>query len=181
MSNGPPSPNITSRLTSPRPPAPLFPLPPDGDRAARGPRDGNTANIIDRDILEETTANALGISVNDLQAAQDAGTRLPDLADELGVDITTVQAAVESAKTDMVNQALTDGLITTDQAEQILNGGGPRGGRGDADRRGTDGGGRGRGGFQTNPSSLHQHQKIRQIPYLWLTSLLIGIIQSNLA
>lgn len=105
-------------------------------------------DYIDREAL---TAQALGISVEELQAARDEGTRIPDLLDELGLTAeefrTTLQAAHEAA----LQQAVEDGVITAEQAEALQNapgrmpGFGGRGGRG-----GHPGGGRG-GAFPQMP------------------------------
>ncbi|MFZ0546448.1 MAG: hypothetical protein WAM60_13470 [Candidatus Promineifilaceae bacterium] len=93
--------------------------------------------IIDRDALDAVTADALGITVEELQAAKDSGQRLSDLAVANDVTVEEVHAAVEAARAEMVQQAVDDGLITAEQADCILshvggpcNGGhhhGPRG------------------------------------------------------
>jgi uncharacterized protein (DUF433 family) len=82
----------------------------------RGPQ------IFDREAMEAATADALGISVEELQAAREEGTTIPELAEELGVDMANVQAAVQAAREDAINQALADGTITAEQAERLLNG-----------------------------------------------------------
>jgi uncharacterized protein (DUF433 family) len=98
--------------------------------------------IIDCDAIKEAAADALGITVEELEAAHEEGTRLPDLAEELGVDLADVEAAVQAAREAAVQQAVQDGLITQEQADQILSGNGFRDGR-----RGGPGGFRGpRGG-----------------------------------
>ena len=103
----------------------------------RGGRFNAAAGIIDKDALKATAAEALGITVEELDAAREAGQRLPELAEELGVDIETVQEAVEAAKAEMVQQAVEDGTITQEQADQILSGEGRRGfGNGRDGRRG---------------------------------------------
>ena len=96
----------------------------------RGGRGGLMAQIFDRDAKHAVVANALGITVDELEAYHEDGTRLPEIAEELGVDIESVKAAVETAKTDAVNQAVEDGTITQEQADQLLSGEGRRGGRG---------------------------------------------------
>jgi hypothetical protein len=90
--------------------------------------------IIDRDALEAATAEALGMSVEELQAAKDSGQRISDIAAEQGVELEAIQAAVQDTKAEMVQQALDDELITAEQAECILSSEG-----------GLCGGGRGRG------------------------------------
>jgi uncharacterized protein (DUF433 family) len=82
----------------------------------RGPQ------IFDREAMEAAAADALGISVEELQAAREEGATIPELAEELGVDMADVQAAVQAAREDAINQALADGTITAEQAERLLNG-----------------------------------------------------------
>ncbi len=93
---------------------------------------GDRPQIIDRDTVKAAIADTLGITVEELDAAKEAGMTLPELAEESGVDIAEVEAAVEAVKEDAVNQALADGTITEEQAEQILSGEGRqgKGGRG---------------------------------------------------
>jgi uncharacterized protein (DUF433 family) len=82
----------------------------------RGPQ------IFDREAMEAAAADALGISVEELQAAREEGATIPELAEELGVDMADVQAAVQAAGEDAINQALADSTITAEQAERLLNG-----------------------------------------------------------
>jgi len=74
---------------------------------------------IDRD---EICAEALGISVEDLQAAQDEGKSLSDLFDELELDPAAVREAMQAAYEKVVQAAVDDGVITQSQADQILEG-----------------------------------------------------------
>ena len=101
-------------------------------RPGRGGRDGGLRGIIDREAMHIVVADALGITVDELEAYHEEGMRLPEIAEELGVDIESVKATLEAAKTDAVNQAVEDGTITQEQADQILSGEGRpgRGGRG---------------------------------------------------
>ena len=132
---------------------------PGGRRGGHGPR------ILDRDIVSQTVADALGITVEELGAAHESGQTLTELADELGVDIADVEAAVQAAFEEALDQAVVDGLITTEQADQIrermANGegfglGGPRGGRGHGDHGGRCGGGPGNGDDGvTEPTGLN--------------------------
>ena len=94
-------------------------------------------------------------AVEELAAARDEGTHVYDLAEEQGIDMETLMTAVSEARTAAFAQAVTDGLLTQEQADLLLsqNGshfgfgghGGP-GGRGMHDGHGGDGGMRG-GGF----------------------------------
>lgn len=99
---------------------------------------------IDHDAL---TAEALGISADELQAAREGGTTLADLLDDLGLTLEEVMAAKQAAYEAAVEQAVADGTLTQEQADQVLSGEGPGLGHG---LRGLDDGfgrgpGRGRG------------------------------------
>jgi hypothetical protein len=105
-------------------------------------------SYLDRDKL---TAKALGITVAELQAAYDEGKPLAVIAYELGLDPATIRTNVQTAYKDAVQQAVSDGVITQDQADQLQNDrgfglAGPRG-RGDFGGPGAFDGFRGRGGF----------------------------------
>lgn len=100
-------------------------------------------SYIDRqDIL----ATALGMKADELESALDEGRSVSDLMDEKGIDAATLQANVQAAYEATVQQAVTDGVITQAQADEILaDDGFSLFGRGD--RGGHHGGGRGgRGG-----------------------------------
>ena len=56
--------------------------------------------------MKAAIADALGITVEELEAAKEDGTRLSELAEELGVDMADVEAAVQEVKEDAVNQPL---------------------------------------------------------------------------
>ncbi len=73
--------------------------------------------------IETVVADILGISVEDLQAAKDAGTRLPELLDTAGLTVEDFQTAMEAAVPGIVEQALADGVITQAQADTILENG----------------------------------------------------------
>lgn len=105
----------------------------------RGKRAGRFGGLVDRADVQTAVADALGISVEDLQAAKEAGTSIEDLAAENGVEMETIQEAVQAVKETAVQEALEAGTITEEQAERILSGegrqgrqGGPRGGNGPA-------------------------------------------------
>lgn len=108
-------------------------------------------DIFGPEDAKAATAAALGISVEELEAAREDGTRLPELAEELGVDLADVRDAVQSAREDAINQAVADGLITQEQADRALSHEGPGNCGGPGGRGGFGGrGGRGfpgRGGF----------------------------------
>ena len=121
-----------------------------GPNAERGERPPQIEGL--REAVEVSIAETLGITVEELQASHEAGTRLPDLVEELGMDMADVEAAIESTKQTIVNQAVTDGTITAEQAEAILSHrGGPR--RGGPGGPGAERGGP-RNGGTFNQSSL---------------------------
>lgn len=106
-------------------------------------------NYMDKD---EMLAKALGLTTDELAAAKDEGKRIPDLLDELGLDEDTFKANMDAAHEEALDQAVSDGVITQDQADEIGEGGfgGPKGPGGP----GGKGPGRGgRGGEQGGPGN----------------------------
>jgi hypothetical protein len=102
-------------------------------------------DYIDREAL---TAAALGMTVEELQAAHEAGTDLPALIEEKGLTEEEFQAALQSAYESAVQQAVEDGVITQAQADLLLSSdaGMPFGGSHGFDDGGRGKGGRGKGG-----------------------------------
>jgi hypothetical protein len=76
---------------------------------------------IDKDAL---VADALGISVDELQAAREEGKSARTLIDELELDASDVRDALQANYEEAVQAAVEDGIITQDQADEILSGGG---------------------------------------------------------
>ena len=74
----------------------------------------------------EAAAKALGMTVDDLTSRLRAGDTLADLAQEKGVDLQTVQDAVKAANVAAakaaIEQAVTDGNMTRDKADWLLQG-----------------------------------------------------------
>lgn len=113
--------------------------------------------------MQAVIADALGITVAELEAAHAEGKRLPELAAELGVALEDVQTAVQAAHEAAILQAVADGLITQEQADWMLQrhnngmgmgmpGGGPRGGHhGGHGGFGPQGGGQGNGAGLASP------------------------------
>ena len=120
--------------------------------------------VVDHEAL---MAQALGITVEELQAAHDDGT-LRDLLDN--ITPADLQAKVQAAYTAAVQQAVTDNVITQEQADLVLaqaadgmgfGFGGMRGGHGrggmhsfGGGMRGFGGGMRGFGSDDVQPSAL---------------------------
>lgn len=94
---------------------------------------------IGRTLHQEAVSSVLGISTADLQAYHEAGTRLPEIIAELGLDAESVRSAMPAAWETTLQQAVTDGRITAEQATQLQQM--PAGGRG-----GQQGGPAGQGG-----------------------------------
>jgi hypothetical protein len=90
-----------------------------------------------KDYIDKETlmAEALGISVEDLEAAKEDGTRIRDLVEELGLDMETVRENLEAAHQAAIEAAVEDGVITQEQADQL----------GEFDHKGPRGHGPGRG------------------------------------
>jgi hypothetical protein len=120
-------------------------------------------DIFSRDDAQAVIAEELGLTVEELAAARDEGTRIYDLAEEQGIDIDTLMTAVSDARTAAFEQAVADGLLTQEQADLLLSQRGPNfggfGGHGGPGGRGMHGGPSGGGGFGNgngNGNSLPQ-------------------------
>ena len=92
---------------------------------------GALKGYIDRHAL---VAEALGISSDELQAAREDGTTMPELMEELGLDAATVRENLAAAHEQALEEAVADGVISQELAEQISESprfgfglGGPRG------------------------------------------------------
>ena len=94
-------------------------------------------DVFNKDDMQTAVANALGLSVEELEAAYAEGKSIKDIAEEQGVELSDVQEAVQAAHEAAIQQAVEDGLITQEQADQLQN---RRGGFGN------HGGPRGKGG-----------------------------------
>jgi hypothetical protein len=74
----------------------------------------------------DAAAKALGMTTDELSAELWGGRTLADLADKAGVKLADVQKAVQDANLaamkDSINQAVTDGKITQDQADWLIQG-----------------------------------------------------------
>lgn len=119
----------------------------------------------------EAVAEVLGMTSDEVVSALQSGKTLLDLADEAGVDIADVHAAIQAVHVaemrDRIAQAVEDGTMTQEQANWMLQGldngymmgGGPGGfGRGFSGPRG-QGFGNGNGfGFGECPMGVPQTQ-----------------------
>lgn len=88
-----------------------------------GPRVGDAPGLgfVDEAEMHAAIAAALGISVEELEAAQAEGTPLAVLAQELGVELPVVREAMAAIREAAIDQALADGIITAEQAEWLQN------------------------------------------------------------
>ncbi|MBN1642061.1 MAG: hypothetical protein JXA09_12570 [Anaerolineae bacterium] len=101
-------------------------------------------------------AQALGMTVEELESAYDADKTLSDLLSETGLDAATVRDRLQEAYQSAIAQAVADGVITQAQADELLDRpfgapalGGPMG-----DRMGGRGGHRGLpGGCPPDPDA----------------------------
>jgi hypothetical protein len=94
---------------------------------------------------------ALGITPEQLQAYRDEGLSTSEILAELGMTATEVRDAQQAAYENAIQQAVTDGVITQEQADEMLLSGGLRGfgdfGPGLDGPHGGRGGRGGHGGF----------------------------------
>ena len=108
------------------------------------PAGGAGAGILSQyeDVLHAKLADALGMSASDFEAARDSGQTLFQIAQDQGVDLEAISQAMADGRQAMIDQALSDGVITQSQAEWLSQRGGAMGRMG----QGTAGQGGGRHG-----------------------------------
>ncbi|MEW6286602.1 MAG: hypothetical protein AB1509_10240 [Chloroflexota bacterium] len=74
----------------------------------------------------EAVANVLGMTPDEVSSALQSGKTLLDLADEKGVAIEDVQAALQAVRAaemrDAISQAVKDGTMTQEKADWLLEG-----------------------------------------------------------
>jgi hypothetical protein len=74
----------------------------------------------------EAAAEALGMTADELRTQLWGGKTLADLAEEKGIDLADVQAAVEAAREaemrEQITQAVEDGTITQEHADWLIEG-----------------------------------------------------------
>jgi hypothetical protein len=102
---------------TPTPTAPTEQVAPPGGRGPHG---------LHSQAALEAAAKALGMTADELSAELWGGKTLSDIAEEKGVDIAAVQAAVEAAQIaetkTAIEQAVTDGTMTQDKADWLIEG-----------------------------------------------------------
>lgn len=92
------------------------------------------------------TAEALGMTVEELEAAHEDGATMPELLEDAGLTGEEFQQAMQDAYDAALAQAVEDGVITQEQADMMKEMG-LRGKRGPGGMPGRSGGPEGRGGF----------------------------------
>ena len=104
---------------------------PDDAFAPPPPEEMGEARAYFQEAVKEVTAEALGISVEELEAARE-NRELRDLLQELGLQPADIKLAVDDAWPGIVAGAEAEGLITSDQADRLIeNGFRPPRGRGE--------------------------------------------------
>lgn len=111
------------------------PVMPFGDR---GPRDGSGTL---HNYMSEAMADALGMTVEELEASHEAGEYMYDIAEAQGLSVDDLFALMQDARTAALAAALEDGVMTQDQFEFMqsrggMGHGGYGGGRGACDGTG---------------------------------------------
>jgi len=96
---------------------------PSGSRAdGHGPRDGRRLG----DAELQAAAGALDMTTDELSTALKDGKTLEQLATDAGVDLQTVRDAIKAAHADelraRIEQGVTDGTISQDKADWLLEG-----------------------------------------------------------
>jgi hypothetical protein len=69
---------------------------------------------------KDLTAQALGLSTQELEDALQEGKNLNDLIEASGLDDETFHEALQAAYAEAIQQAVEDGVITQDQADLLL-------------------------------------------------------------
>lgn len=75
--------------------------------------------LLDREGIKETLANTFGISVNELEEAFAVGETPLALAEQYDVSVEDLHAAMQEAHAEALAQAVADGTITQEQADEI--------------------------------------------------------------
>ena len=90
----------------------------------RGPGDGRSPGLGQVEL--EAAAQALGMTADELSSALQSGKTLEQLADEAGLDLQDMQDAIRAAhETDLrarIGQAVSDGTMTQEKADWLLEG-----------------------------------------------------------
>ena len=105
-------------------PTPTAPTSPSNPLHVPGDGDGHRFGLGQPEL--EAAAKALNMTTDELSTALQSGKTLEQIASDQGADYAAVQAAIQEAhKTelrDRIQQALTDGTITQENADWLLEG-----------------------------------------------------------
>ena len=103
----------------------------EGERGQRGDRE--KPEWFDKDLFKQTMAAELGTTVEELEAAKEGDT---PVTEALGVTREEIKAAKQVAKQAVIDQAVANGDLTAEEAEELSNRQGRRGGNGPRGQRG---------------------------------------------
>lgn len=78
-------------------------------------------DIFSREDAHAVIAETLGMTVEEYEVAREDGSRLSEIAETQGIDLETVMTAVTEARTAAFDQAVADGLLTQEQADELLS------------------------------------------------------------
>ena len=95
------------------------PTPPRDGTNGRGPLAGNGVLAEYADLMHAPVAKALGLTLDEYNAALAAGKTPLLLAQEKGVDAAVVLDAMKAGREAALKQAVADGVITQEQADWI--------------------------------------------------------------
>jgi len=87
----------------------------------RGEMMGQQGSGLLHDYMLAGFADAFGMDVTELEARHDAGETMYDVATSLGYTQEQFSELMISVRTDAINQALADGVLTQDQADWMLS------------------------------------------------------------
>ncbi|MDZ7843289.1 MAG: hypothetical protein U5K99_00565 [Anaerolineales bacterium] len=88
-----------------------------------------------QDYLHGPLAEALGIPAEDLTARRDSGETLAEIALDLGFDLTEIRDMFSDTRSDALDSAVVDGILTQEEADWLSS-------RGRGNRSGVPGAGR---------------------------------------
>ena len=124
-----------------------------GRHGGRGGFGGPIHGSVD---MHAVLAEALGLTVEDLAGAKAEGKTIQQLAEERGISLEDLQTTLKEAHLAAIDQAVIDGTLTQEQADQIkerIENGPQRGLDGPGFGKGRRGGRGGFGGFGPLPQS----------------------------
>ncbi|MBT3190218.1 MAG: hypothetical protein HN736_16070 [Anaerolineae bacterium] len=127
----------------------------DGNPPLDGEKDPRDGSGLLHDYMSEAMANALGVTVEELQAGHDAGENFFDLALAQGITEEEIPTLMQSARDAALEAAIADGAITQEEVDQMQTRGGKGGGLGERDN--CDGSGEGAGQFEGGRGGLGQN------------------------